>query len=140
MSQAVRINVESSQDDGSEQEEITTQSTGELYQKRGTYYLKYEETAEGLEGVKTTVKIKEEEITLIRQGQVRTIQNFVPESRTQFDYKTPYGTLNLALEVEEFDLDINERAGEINLEYAVYSEEGLVSNNQLAIKYFCEGD
>lgn len=139
MSQAVRINVESSQDDGSDQEQITTQSNGQLYQKSGTYYLKYEETAEGLEGVKTTIKIKEEEVTLIRQGNVRTIQSFAPGKRTDFDYKTPYGTLNLALEVEEFNLNINETDGEIQLEYAVYSEEGLVSNNQLAIKY-CEED
>lgn len=139
MSKSVTINVESSQDDGSDQEQITTQSNGQLYQKSGTYYLKYEETAEGLEGVKTTIKIKEEEVTLIRQGNVRTIQSFAPGKRTDFDYKTPYGTLNLALEVEEFNLNINETDGEIQLEYAVYSEEGLVSNNQLAIKY-CEED
>ena len=137
MGKRVTINVESSQDDGSEQEEITTQSNGDLYQKNGTYYLKYEETAEGLEGVKTTVKIKEQEVTLIRQGQVRTMQSFVPDTKTDFDYKTPYGTLNLTLEVEEFNLNVNETDGEIQLEYAVYSEEGLVSNNQLAIKY-CE--
>lgn len=137
MSQSVTINIESSQDDGREKEEIKTESSGELYYKRGTYYLKYTETAQGLEGVKTTLKLKEEEVTLIRQGEVRTIQSFVPGGRTEFDYQTPHGTLNLALEVEEFELNLKQKSGEVNLEYRIYSQEGLVSNNQLAIKY-CE--
>ena len=138
MSQKVTINVESSQDDGTEKEEISTENSGELYKKRGTYYLKYEESAEGLEGVKTTVKIEEEKLTLIRQGAVRTIQNFIPDERTKFDYQTPHGTLNLALEVEKFDFTIEERKGEIRLEYIIYSQDSVVSNNSLVIQYFCE--
>ena len=135
MSRSVNINVKSKQDDGVDEEEIVTKNSGELYQKDDTYYLKYKENSEGLEGVKTTLKIKEGKLTLIRQGKVRTIQKFEPETRTEFDYNTPYGTMKLALEVEKWNLDINQGSGRIHLEYAVYSQEGLVSNNQLIIKY-----
>ncbi|MGM0502552.1 MAG: DUF1934 domain-containing protein [Bacillota bacterium] len=135
MSTTVNINVKSKQDHGVEQEQMSMQSNGELYQKKGVYYLKYQEQSEGLEGVKTTLKIKEEELTLIRQGQVRTIQKFAPETRTEFDYQTPYGTLELALEVNKWELDVNKTVGKISLEYAVYSKDGLVSNNYLDIKF-----
>jgi len=135
LSKEVTINIKSKQDDGVEEEEITSHNTGQLYQKNGTYYLKYEATATGLEGVKTTVKIEEEELTIIRQGKLRTIQSFVPGTKTDFDYQTPHGALQLALKVNEWDLEINKTNGKINLGYDVYSQEEVVSNNQLEIEY-----
>ena len=131
---AVRIN--SVQDDGSEKNKISTNTTGQLYKKGTTYYLKYEGVAEGLEGVNTTVKIKDNKVKLIRRGKIETRQEFIPEEETNFDYQTPYGMMKFSIIVQELDIDIASGQGEVKLDYELLSEEGVViSNNYLHLEY-----
>ncbi|GAB6099518.1 hypothetical protein JCM16358_13970 [Halanaerocella petrolearia] len=134
MAQEVAIKVVGRQENGVEETEVKTETSGKFYNKAGTYYLRYEDTGD-LAGVTTTLKIRDRELTLIRQGKVRTIQDFNPKARTSFDYKTPYGTLEFEIEVEKLDVDIGSSAGKVKLKYQLYNEQGVVGTNWLSLSY-----
>ena len=131
----VEISILGVQVEGEERNEISSVVKGRLYKKRDTYYLKYKEKVQGLEGVKTTLKIEDEQITLIRQGQVRSIQKFVSDEKTEFDYKTPYGMLKLVIEVEELKIDVGNVKGQVNIHYILHDQQQVISTNQLDITY-----
>lgn len=135
MPQEVKISINSLQVEGVDENLITFKTKGLLYNKKGIHYLKYKEDLEGLKGVETTLKIKEDELTLIRQGQVRMIQEFIPDKLSSFDYHTPYGTLKFQIEVQELNIDIGSFQGIIDLSYQLYNEEEMISKNQLNIIY-----
>mgnify|MGYP006293520157 CR=1 FL=1 len=132
----VAINIDSIQDDGQKKNEISTNTNGQLYEKQNAYYLQYEGVSEGLEGIKTTLKIKENKVKLIRRGQVETRQEFIPEEETRFNYQTPYGTLKFSIVVQELTMEVEPTQGEINLEYELFDEQGeVVSTNYLHVEY-----
>lgn len=136
----IAIKVDSTQDDGEEKTRVKTDTTGKLYIKQGTYYLKYEERI-AKEKVKTTLKVKENSLKLIRRGEIETVQEFIPNKRTSFNYQTPYGTLKFSIEVSNLVLDIGSKRGEVQLEYSLFDEqEQFVSKNQLTLDYFIEED
>ncbi|AGB42366.1 hypothetical protein Halha_2492 [Halobacteroides halobius DSM 5150] len=135
MTKEVSIKITGKQKNGTEETEINNHTKGKFYNKQGTYYLRYQEEAKGLKGVNTTLKIEDNQVTLIRQGKVRTIQEFMPQTKTKFDYKTPYGRLELEIEVEILNVNIGSRAGEINLKYQLYDKQGLIGTNWLNIVY-----
>ncbi|GAB6137270.1 YwiB family protein [Halanaerobaculum tunisiense] len=134
MAQEVAIKVNGRQKNDGTETEIKREAQGKFYNKQGTYYLRYEGEGD-LAGVTTTLKIKDRRVTLIRQGAVRTKQEFIPQARTSFDYQTPYGTLQLEVEVEELEVDIGAKTGEVDLKYLLYDPEGLVGTNWLNISY-----
>nr|WP_282706967.1 DUF1934 domain-containing protein [Natroniella acetigena] len=135
MARQVEVEINSLQDTGQEEIEFSSQVTGKLYYRNGVYYLKYEEVLEGLEGTKTTLKIKEDTVTLIRRGKVGGTQKFISDKRTSFDYQTPYGRLPLEIEVEKLGVNVTEQAGEVVLQYRLYEQQRLVSCNQLNVTY-----
>ncbi len=135
LSHDVLITIDSSQKQNDDATEISFQTKGRLYNKNGTYYLKYEEELEGLEGVESTLKLEENRVTLIRQGEVRTLQKFISGRRTEFEYNTLYGTLQLEVEVDRLSVELDSEQGRVDLVYKLYKSETLISINQLSISY-----
>ena len=135
MPQDVKITIASKQDDGQESIEVNKKSQGILYNKAGTFYLKYTEDLEDVTEVKTTLKIKEDNLTLIRRGNLNSIQHFIPGEKTSFDYKTPYGKFKFELEVKEFLVDVNLKQGQIDIVYELYNQQQLVGVNSLRVAY-----
>lgn len=136
MPNQVAVKINSVQDDGVEKNKISTNIDGQLYKKGTTYYLKYDGVAEGLEGVNTTLKIKDNRVKLIRRGKVETRQEFIPNEKTNFDYHTPYGMMKFSITVQELNINIGRAQGEVKLAYELQDEEGLViSSNYLHLEY-----
>lgn len=94
-----------------EKEEIEFYTDGECTIKGSTIYLRYEETHE-LGAVKTTVKIKDREITVIRSGAVRMKQTFIENEQTSTDYSTPFGQMQLATKTNSLFLQTDKGAKE----------------------------
>ncbi len=68
---------------------------GEMAVKEGVKYAFYKETAEGMEGVRTTLKWKDGWLVISRSGAVESRQEFRPGYRCSSVYKTPYLTIPL---------------------------------------------
>ncbi|WP_018248226.1 DUF1934 domain-containing protein [Orenia marismortui] len=135
MPKEVKLRINSIQDDGNQSNKISFKTKGSLYNKNNTYYLKYKEELEGVKGVKTTLKIKPDRLTLIRQGKLRMIQEFVLDEKREFDYHTPYGTLNFEVEVQNLKFDLGSSQGKISLSYQLYNDLKIISSNELNIFY-----
>lgn len=81
-----------------EENRIELVSTGDYVQKSGTGYIKYRETElSGLEGTTTVIKVRPDEVILLRMGKVEQKQVFRPGQRTQSVYTTPFGNLDMAV-------------------------------------------
>lgn len=134
--QSVIVNVESIQiDKTGEKEELSFSTTGKLYQKKFGYYLRYEEELGTDQLTTTTLKIKDEVLTLIRDGAVRMKQDFEAGKTGSFDYQTPYGKLEFDLEVEQVYIETGAKQGRIELKYKLQDRGELVSQNQLIVIY-----
>lgn len=134
--ESVVVNVESIQiDETGQQEEVSFTTEGSLYQKKFSYYLRYEEELGTDQGVTTTLKIKDDVLTLIRDGAVRMKQDFVAGETGSFSYQTPYGKLEFNLTVEQVYIETAAKQGRIELKYKLKDRDKLVSQNQLLITY-----
>ncbi|MCD8199144.1 MAG: DUF1934 domain-containing protein [Phascolarctobacterium sp.] len=87
---------------------------GRMTEKDGKRYVFYEEKAEGLEGVKTTLKWDEEQVVLLRSGALDHRQEFRKGLKHLSLYKTPY--LKIPLETETSYLYTYSRDGVWHIE------------------------
>lgn len=93
-----------------DEEEYELTTFGHFFKKGQSAYLKYEESME--EGaVKTTVKIKENEVLILRSGAVDMRLHFLLDKTTPGTYQTPLGVL--ATETETKRIMIEEERIEI---------------------------
>lgn len=99
-------------------EEIKVMTPGIFYQKDNIYYVEYAETEiSGMEGTITTMKIKPDRFSLIRQGSTNTEMDFDKKEKSLSMYSTPYGTFELKIETKKLDVIINENGGDIYIKY-----------------------
>ncbi|SEO93133.1 DUF1934 domain-containing protein [Propionispora vibrioides] len=81
-----------------EENRIELVGTGDYVRKNGVGYIKYRETElSGLEGTTTVIKVRPDEVTLLRMGKVEQKQVFRPGQKTQSLYTTPFGNLDMAV-------------------------------------------
>src|SRR4051794_37152652 len=78
-----------------EEQQIIQKADGDLYPKGAHYYLRYNEPGPEMAGTVTTIKLERESIRIIRQGSLRSEQNFVSGQRLKGYYDTPEGRLEL---------------------------------------------
>ncbi|WP_299093388.1 DUF1934 family protein [uncultured Metabacillus sp.] len=120
-----------------EKDTIEIRTKGEFVLKGKTAYLRYDEEHE-LGFVKTTVKIAQGEVTVMRSGAVTMKQRFIQGKPTLTDYTTPFGKLQLetktkSLEVKSkglegklvilYDLQIDEKEKHVHTLMLTYKEE-----------------
>ena len=72
-------------------------SPGTSHEKGSAQYVRYEESSvTGLDGVKTTIKIHDDSIVLLRTGAVNMRHQYVRGEEREAVYETPYGDLHMA--------------------------------------------
>jgi uncharacterized beta-barrel protein YwiB (DUF1934 family) len=110
------ISVISKQQGDSDEIEVVTPGT--FYASDGAFYAEYDETEiSGMEGTTTTMKIKPDSFSLIRQGSTNTEMEFDKKEKSVSMYNTPFGTLEMKIETKKLDVDIDEDGGEIYIKY-----------------------
>lgn len=135
MATDILISIKNLQEQDGERNVIDYQTKGELYEKKGTTYLRYKEKGEGLEGVQTTLKVEKEQISLIRHGALSMCQVFKEGVRNDCEYNTPHGTLMLSTDTKNMEKALGFDDGRIRISYDLYFSGQLTSNNTLEIEY-----
>ncbi|WP_221567342.1 DUF1934 domain-containing protein [Alkalihalobacillus sp. TS-13] len=117
-------------------EDTSLSSSGTLYRKNDTVYLRYEEVINGTDKVNTTIKIQNDDITIIRQGAVSMRQRFAPGVEKEGTYESPYGPIQIATRTEKVDFDWNEaeKKGHLSLDYQVLFQGEESGYHQMLIK------
>jgi uncharacterized beta-barrel protein YwiB (DUF1934 family) len=135
----VKIHVKSKIESGGQTEESAFAVLGEWVKKGDARYLTYGEPLEHLGNTRTTLRISETAIRLVRFGDVRMNMEFRQGETTRGSYETLYGTLSIevtthsrrtelcdqkALLEWSYDLHMNgEKQGTYRMEVRVQEEE-----------------
>lgn len=136
MSKKAIISICSTQDIG-EKEKIEVVTVGEFSINGDEFIATYDETEiSGMEGTKTTLKIKGDKVVLHREGTTSTKMEFQKDNTQVALYNTPYGMLELKISTKELDLDVNENGGNISIKYHLIAggQEPIKTNLDMKIK------
>ena len=109
-------------------------SPGTSHEKGNAQYVRYEESSvTGLDGVKTTIKIHDDSIVLLRTGAVNMRHQYVRGEERESVYETPYGDLHMAVNTHELTADFHDGVGHDHLGYDISVEGEWQFYNQLDI-------
>lgn len=136
MSKKAIISICSTQDIG-EKEKIEVVTVGEFSINGDEFIATYDETEiSGMEGTKTTLKIKGDKVVLHREGTTSTKMEFQKDNTQVALYNTPYGMLELKTSTKELDLDVDEKGGNISIKYHLIAggQEPIKTNLDMKIK------
>lgn len=102
---------------------------GEVIARQSQLYIRYEEPGQGPQGedapVRTTVKISDGELKLIRHGGIESEQTFQTGRRLPGFYRSPYTQFNLSTDTRELEITRNGRTLEVSWNYDLYVYEDL---------------
>ena len=120
------------EEDNSDKIEFLTK--GSFYEKDGKYYLKYEEKNEQ-DSVTTTLKIEDNKVTIIRYGATNT-QMIVEKGKKHLNYyETPHGAFTIGVYSDKVDININEKKGNIKLNYDIEFNNAIASRNTINVDF-----
>jgi uncharacterized beta-barrel protein YwiB (DUF1934 family) len=117
-----------------DKETIEVHTTGEYFLKGKTIYIRYNEEHD-LGFVKTTVKIAENGVVVMRTGAVTMKQRFIESTPTLTDYSTPFGKLQLETNTESLTFDTHELEGKLVILYDLKIDENEKHVHKLLIAY-----
>lgn len=118
-------------------DEIKVVTPGTFYIEDDIFCAEYAETEiSGMEGTTTTMKIKPNKFSLIRQGSTSTEMDFDKKEKSVSMYTTPYGTLELKIETKKLDVMVDEDGGDIYIKYllSIVGQEVLDTTLKINIK------
>lgn len=100
--------------------ELTT--AGKYVKQGGKYYVSYEGSEiTGYDNTTTTLKIKDDNVSMIRFGIGGGSSQMVFEPNKQYTgvYKTPHGNLSIDVYTNQMRVQVDENGGEVELDYFV---------------------
>jgi len=98
-------------------EEETRRTEGEWYVKGDGHYLRYREEESEMGKTVTIIRVKEDSIKIIRQGDVRSEQEFVPLKKRVGYYSLPKGRLSLETFTRTMDVRWKDGEGSLSWSY-----------------------
>ena len=109
-------------------------TTGVYYEKKGAYFIIYNESEiTGMPGTTTSVKAEPQRVTLNRMGESQHKQVFETGMRNRGNYITPYGMMYMDVIPSKVDVILTDSGGSINLEYELEVEDQKISDNKLSL-------
>ncbi len=112
--------------------ELTT--AGKYTRQGGKYFVSYEGSEiTGYDKTTTTLKIKENNVSMIRYGKGSVASQMVFEPKKQYTgiYKTPYGNLNVDIYTNHMRVEVDEHGGEVELDYVIQLNNTVPVRNNL---------
>lgn len=109
-----------------EEEPIEVIYTGELNNLPGKAHVVYDESIlTGMEGVSTEIFIEEEQVEIIRTGNVESKMLFKEDYHDIFLYHMEVGTMTMGLHTEKLNIEKTEKGYHISMSYSL-----LISGNE----------
>ncbi|MGE7273679.1 DUF1934 domain-containing protein [Brevibacillus panacihumi] len=90
------------------EEETIHDYTGRCVKKENAWYLTYREQMEGIGEVGTTLRLEEKSVTLVRQGQVSSRQQFEKGKSTHSVYRSPYGPFDMETHTNKLRIQVQD--------------------------------
>lgn len=118
MTKDIIVNVKGVQTDMFETDEIELVTTGQYVEKNNKTYITYiDSTIDGDKETKTTVKLEENQISILRFGAVNSHMVFEKDKTHITHYETPYGVFEINIFTKKIDVRKSDDYMEINVAY-----------------------
>lgn len=106
------------------EETVEVVSLGEMFEKDNQIYVSYEEAADDVSGedceiIKSMMKVKPDQIEIIKRGPTETHMIFVEDKDTLSYYSTPFGELEVSIHTDRLERIQMDSGFRILLEYVL---------------------
>ena len=112
---------------------IELKAYGQIIEKKGSIYIKYNQKEEDME-VKNTIKISEDCIKVIKSGSVNSTMTFTKGNKPPTKYATPQGIFLIDTKVNDFKISNGEKKLEVHLDYMIEIQNMFAGRNKMIIK------
>ncbi len=113
---------------------IEFMTTADFVKKNNKYYVTFSDMDSfETDNTKTTLKIEDDKVTLLRFGANNAQFIFKQGKEYKSHYETPYGAFSMAVFSEEVSIDINDEGGDLSVLYDVYLNGLKTQRNDLKI-------
>lgn len=112
---------------------IELKAYGQIIEKKGSIYIKYNQKEEDME-VKNTIKISEDCIKVIKSGSVNSTMTFTKGNKHTNKYATPQGMFLIDTKVNDFKISNGEKKLEVHLDYMIEIQNMFAGRNKMIIK------
>ncbi len=137
-SKNVKIKMKMSQYlDTGEEQTIESFYKGKRIEKNGSIYINFLEY-DTVKDSKGTIKIGDDEVIILKSGEIISNMRFREDKNHKSEYKTPYGTFDMKLYTYKIAKRIKEEEIKLNLDYKVSIKGLMDANNRLEIKVISE--
>lgn len=129
----VRILIKAKQEVDGEIDEMEFMTEAEMFTDGEWTCYRYDESElMGMAGSRTTVRVKEGVIQMIREGELLTQMEFEVGKSYLTNYVTPYGEMNLQIDTLDMSYSLDpEGMGKIEIAYKLSIDGNLQSVNRL---------
>ncbi|MGM0602151.1 MAG: DUF1934 domain-containing protein [Bacillota bacterium] len=120
-----------------EKDKIEQEVTGRLFLKNSKYYLIYNDDSPGVDGAEAKLKIdlEDEQLLLMRADPAPMKQKFITGEITEGYYGKAGHKFDISVDTEKIVLQADLKSGEIKVDYRLYFNGELTSENKLTIRY-----
>lgn len=109
-------------------------TVGDYYKRNGKHYLVYEEAAEGFEGTtRNMIKFNEHMVDITKKGVTNVHMVFEEKQKNMTYYNTPFGNLLIGLSTNHIDMEEEEGAINIKIEYSLDVNYEFISDCKINI-------
>ncbi|MEG0641223.1 MAG: DUF1934 domain-containing protein [Clostridium sp.] len=130
----VLITVKTTQSFEEEVEDVELVTEGRFATMDGFYLGEYDESEiSGMKGTKTSIKIYNDSVTLIRAGSTNSNLVFKLGGDHISLYGTKHGAFEVIVKTKKISINIDETGGVIDLDYIIETQGVNVSNNKLKL-------
>ncbi|MCR5692087.1 MAG: DUF1934 domain-containing protein [Eubacterium sp.] len=133
----IRIHGMHNMDEG-DAEPIEILTMGEKYEEDGFLCVEYEEAIDETEsGVvevgNNLLKIKDDQVEIIKDGQIASHMVFVPGQTTVTYYSTPFGEMEVGIHTDKISKTPNDRGFDLQINYNLEMNQAFVSYCQVNV-------
>lgn len=109
-------------------------TVGDYYMKNDKHYLVFEETMEGFEGTtRNMIKFNEHMVDITKKGITNVHMIFEEKQKNMTYYDTPFGNLLIGISTNNIDIEEEESAINIKIDYSLDINYEFVSDCKINI-------
>ena len=130
----VKLKIKTSQYlDGRDFQTIESYYKGDQIEKNGNIYITFSEFDTSKER-SSTIKISDEEVLLLKSGDITSRMKFREDRDFRSKYRTPYGVFDMDLHTYKISKRISDKELKLNLDYKISIRGLMDANNRLEMK------
>ncbi len=120
-------------DGAGRKELLTIEEEGTLYSKEDATFLAYKEMMENVGQISNIIKIKGDEVSIMRSGGISMRQTYKKGATTSGSYQSPYGMMEMVAKTENIDFTnrTESRKAKLILSYQLQMQDEWVGRHRL---------